>query len=425
MESVFYVIGFLIVIILIMKVLRFHLLSVVYLFISFYSLTIILTVPYFYFYEAKISMYNFDFISESLFLETINFHLLALLCFCIGVFIYYDFSGVKARITLNKSFDNVLKINFSGNSDTLKMIAHAGIFLVVICCMWSYGLEIFYRDTYIPSGNMIIVTAMKLSSLLLTIVLGLLYKQSKWLSLFYFLIIFLIALGTGSRLSVLYIVLYTTLTYLVGKSRSIDKLLLSINFVLSFLFLCFLISLRPLEHHGIIPYMSSLFNSPEALGETIAFNVYYSFIFGIFVTAETITENTAEWNNIYVSLNPLPGKWIGWYEIAPKLRSNIHAPFSFNGEIFTFGRTFTAAFFTILGLIFADLEHKIRCFFQSKRKLIGFLLSFLLILFIMFSFEYNLRSTVRYIYYAYFIILIYNFFGRYKFKMNTAIKSSK
>lgn len=425
MEIAIYIISLLFVIPLIVKFLKFQLLSGVYLFIIFYLFTTLLSVIYYFYYDNKFSLYNFDFISTSLFLETISYHLLAVLAFCIGVLLYYDFSRSKARNILNTSFSDVLKINFSGSSDILNSIAHVTFFIIIFCCVFSYGSEIFYRDAYIPTGNLIFVTIMKLASIVLTIVLGLLYKNKKGLSLFYFFTIFIIALGTGSRLAAVYIILFSLLIFLTGKSRMKDKIIFGLNILLTFLFVCFLISLRPLEHHGLIPYITSLFDSPEAFLDTIAFNFYYSFIFGIFVTAETITKNAADWNNIYVSLNPLPGKWIGWYEIAPQLRSNIHAPFSFNGEIFTFGKGFTTCFFIFLGIIFSDLEYRMRRFFKKEKKLIGFLIAFLMALFILFSFEYNMRSTIRYIYYSYVIILIHNFLAPYKFKLSSHVKVFK
>ncbi|WP_438961153.1 hypothetical protein [Nonlabens sp.] len=351
--------------------------------------------------------------------------MLAVLAFCVGVLFYYDFSKPNTRLTLNSSVSNVLKFSFSGNTDLLNTMTHIIFMVIILCCALSYGLEIFYRDDYIPTGNLIFVTVMKLASMVLTILLGLIYNQNRWLSFSYFLIIFMIALGTGSRLAAVYIVLYSLLIFLTGKSTLKNKLIFGLNIVLTFLFVCFLISLRPLEYHGLIPYVTSLIVTPEAFLDTIAFNFYYSFIFGIFVTAETITENAVDWNNIYVSVNPLPGKWIGWYDVAPKLRSNIHAPFSFNGEIFTFGKAFTIFFFIILGIVFSDLEYRMRWFFKHKKKLLGFLIAFLMALFILFSFEYNMRSTIRYIYYAYITILIHKMMNNYKFKLSSLVDVTK
>jgi hypothetical protein len=36
---------------------------------------------------------------------------------------------------------------------------------------------------------------------------------------------------------------------------------------------------------------------------------------------------------------------------------------------------------------------------------------------VVYSFEYNLRSTMRYLYYALFVLLIYQILGRYVYKM--------
>ncbi|MBT8273431.1 MAG: hypothetical protein KJO77_06475, partial [Bacteroidia bacterium] len=110
---------------------------------------------------------------------------------------------------------------------------------------------------------------------------------------------------------------------------------------------------------------------------------------------------------IYISLNPLPGGMIGWYKYAPDLRLNPFAPFTLHGQVFNMGITFTSLFFLILGLIFAHFERIIRNYLVANQRGISFVLVLLLSLFLFYSFEYYLRSAVRYIYYAYFIWFFY------------------
>lgn len=389
--------------------------SPIYLYLIFYSLTIILSTLYFYYYEDKISLYNFDSIKESFFIKIINFHLLALIAFCIGVFIFYDFSKKRVRQLYNTSFSKTLSLKYEIPNSFYPLI-HTLLAIIVFLCAFSYGNKIFFRENYLIEKNTTFITLMKLLSFVAILVLGLIYRKRKILSIVYFFIIITIAIGTGSRQAVIYSIVYTLLIYMSSKTKFIDKIVLSFNVLLSFILLSYLMTLRSLEFHGLHPYILSLFDDSEKLTASMSFNIYYTFIFGIFVSAKTLAENLPVWSNIWISLNPLPGKWVGWYEIANNLRANIYAPYSANGEVFTMGKIVTFIFFTLTGIILSYFEFRIRSFFSKGNRIFGFLIALFCVLFIVFSFEYNLRASIRYLYYAFFIILIYDFISKYKFK---------
>jgi hypothetical protein len=169
----------------------------------------------------------------------------------------------------------------------------------------------------------------------------------------------------------------------------------------------FVMGLRNLPEHGLIPYLTSIFKSNSELRYSIAFNTYYTFVFGVFATIRTINEATQDWNVILVSLNPLPGTLAGWYDYAPLLRLNKFAPYTLHGQIFNMGLTFTCLFFSFIGLIFSFFEKIIRKFLIENQRGISLIIVLLLSLFLFYSFEYYLRSAFRYIYYAYFILILY------------------
>lgn len=402
------------------KILRFNLMSPIYLYLIFYLITVALSLSYFYFYDDKISLYNFDYIKETVFLNTINYHLLALVGFSLGIIIFYDLSSKKVRQYFNMSFSRTFSLKYEIPKSLYPAI-HLSIFLVIFFCAFSYGNKIFYREDYLIEKNTSFITLMKLLSFVSILFLGLIYRKRKSLSLFYFFIILIIAIGTGSRQAVVYTIVYTLLIYMSGNTKAIDKFILGLNVFLSFLLLSYLITLRSLEYHGLQPYIYNLFEEPDKLADSMAFNIYYTFIFGIFVSAKTLVENTPQWSNIWISLNPLPGKWVGWYEIANNLRANTFAPYSANGEVFTMGKIFTVIFFTFTGVVISYFDYKVRKFFANGVRVMGFLIALFSILFIVFSFEYNLRASIRYLYYAFFIILIYDFISKYKFKYKSNI----
>lgn len=402
---------------LISKVVKFALISPIYIYILFYGLCITLTTLYYYYYEDKISIYNFDFIKSSLFLQAITFHLLAVASFCIGVLLYYDGSTKDVKKMFNKSLKGTLKFSYALPPSILPLI-HVFIVTIILLCALSYGELLFFREDYLIEKNTSIITLMKLLSFVTVLMLGVSYKKQKWLSIGYFTIIILIATGTGSRLGVIYALVYALLIFMSTKSTLASKLGLVVNGILSFVYLAFLTSVRPLEFHGIVPYFSSIFGNETDVVSNLEFNIYYTFIFGIFVTSKTLVGNATDWGTIAISLNPLPGKWVGWYEIAGTLRANKYAPYTANGEVFTMGRIFTFLFFTVIGLAFGYLEHQMRKLFLSGSKVFGFIVSILCVMFVIYSFEYNLRSSVRYIYYALVVLLVYNFIGKYRYKMS-------
>lgn len=407
---------FLFLLILITRVVKFNIISPIYIYLMFYIIALGLSVPYYYYFEDKVSLYNFDFITTEQFDLAVTYHLIALIAFCIGVLIYYDFSRVKTKLLLNKSFVKSLFINPNIQVNILPAI-HVIMFIIILFCGITYGKQIFYREMYLVDGNRTLITLFKLLSFVATLMLSIVFRKNKVIALFYFTTIMLIGIGTGSRLAFVYLAVFALLIYQTSKNTTKDKIILVLNIMLSFIFLSFLMTLRMLPDHGILPYLSSVFNNSKAVGDSIVFNTYYSFIFGVFVSAKTLMENMPDWNNILIAVNPVTGNMAGWYEIAPNMRLNRFAPMSANGEVFTMGKTFTFIFFTVIGVIFTYFETQMRKFFKNKKRVIGFIIALLSILFVGMSFEYNLRSTMRYIYYITFVIVVAGYLSRYSYKI--------
>lgn len=383
-------------------------------------LALILTVPYYYYYDDKVSLYNFDFITAAQFTDAIFYHLIAMNAYCFGILLFYQFSGSKTKQLLNKPFGKSLFLKPDINFNLFPAI-YTLIGIILLFCGISYGTDIFYREEYLVEGIRMLTTLFKLLSFIVILMLAISYRKNKWLSSFLFSLVVLIAIGTGSRLAFVYVIVFALLLYQTSKNTTRDKLIFGRNILFSFFFLVFIMTLRRLPNHGIIPYVASVFNNSSELGDSAVFNVYYTFIFGVFVSAKTLMENTADWSNIIVSVNPVTGSMAGWYDVAPKMRLNKFAPMSAHGEVFTMGKIFTIVFFTITAMIFSYFETYMRSFFKKGKRVLGFIVALLSILFVALSFEYNLRSTVRYIYYIGFVVLLGHYLGNFKFKLGKVI----
>lgn len=391
----------------IQKIVRFYLLSQVYLYLFFYIIAVVLSTLYYYFYEDKISLFSLDFINNELFVETLKYHILSLIAFSLGVIIYYDLVNKKVKLLFNQSFSRVLYFRYK-LPDKTKWVIVGLLFLIMTLYALTYGGKIFYREEYLISNYRALQTLIKLLSFITAVMLGVIYTENKKLSVLAFLALLIFTVGTGSRISFLYLIVYVILVFQAKGNTFKNKLTLFINLIVSFLFLSYIMTLRGNDSHGIYPYLLSVFEDKSKLFDSVVFNIYYSFIFGIFVSAKTMITNIPDWNNVIISLNPITGDLAGWYDISNKMRIYPIVPFSSNGEIFTMGKLFTFVFYLFLGIITTYFDYKTRSFFSIGKRVKGFIIVILFILYIVYSFEYNLRSSFRYIYYIFFMILIFS-----------------
>jgi len=403
----FLIILFFLELLVLFKIVKFYLLSQVYLYVLFYSFTIVLSTLYYYYYDDKIMLFKLDAISNNLFLETIKFHLLALVAFCFGVIVYYDVSKPQIKRVLNQSFSKVLfhKYLLPKKLDLVISILFGAIIALYAT---TYGTGVFFREEYLIVNGRAFQTITKLLSFVLSILLAFNYTKNKFLSISAFIVLLLLTVSTGSRISFLYFVMYVFLIFQSQGNTLKNKMILFLNLIFSFLFLSYIMTLRHNNMHGIIPYLGKLFDSRSDFMESFNFNIYYSFIFGIFVSAKTIFLNTPNWSNIFISLNPVTGNFAGWYDIYKTLRIHPIVPFSSNGEIFTMGSSFTFLFYSVLGSIISYFDYRTRLFFSVGKRILGFIIVILFVLHIVYSFEYNLRSSFRYIYYIYIVLFMFS-----------------
>lgn len=390
---------------LLIKILKYFILSPIYIYTLFSLTVIILSLGYYYYFENKFSIFYMPRIEEDTFLSVIEHYTIALNAFLFGVIIRYEFLRKKNKVLFNKKFTKLLFIKYQ----LPKYIANVSIvtlFIIVILYFLTFGKGIMYRVDYLPETNKLLTLIIKVITFLEIILLGLIYNKQKKLSITLFVFLTILSLTTGSRSVFLFYVIFILLIFISGKNTFFNKLIFFVNLFLAFVFLAFIMQLRNLENHGLIPYLGSIGTSGADFIRSFFFNVYYSFIYGVYVTIGTLRKAQFDWNIIWVNINPLPGSIAGWYKYADKMRINTYVPFSLHGRVFKMGSTFTFFYFFLTGLLFSYFEILVRKMFVKNKRIVALLIVILLILHIIYAFEYNMRSSFRYFYYVLFVVFI-------------------
>ena len=387
------------------RILKYFLLSPIYLYVTFSLVSIVLTVGYFYFFENKFSLFSLDKVSEIAFLSTIKMYLTALITFIFGVIVFYDLSTKKVKSFFNRSYTSSLFFTYTLPKRT-KNITGIIFFIIIALYFITYGKGIFIRNVYLPETSRSLTIIIKILSFIEILLLGLIYREKKILSTLYFIFLMIISIGTGSRSVFLFFILYVVLVFISNGNTLLNKVRFSIHLIISFIFLAYIMQLRQLGLHGVIPYLKSIGSSQGDFYRSFLFNIYYSFVYGVFVTIRTIQEAKLDWHIILVNINPLPGKLAGWYTYAQDMRINKFVPYSLHGRVFKTGLPFTIIYFFSTGLLFSYFENKIRNLLNDNKRIVAFILTFILVLHIVYAFEYNMRAAVRYFYYAFFIIIM-------------------
>lgn len=393
---------------------KFSLFSPLVLFYIFFLLSIVLSVAYHYWmpYDWKFNIAGTDRINNAQLWVSIDVFVRMLIYFSVGVLFYkYAFN---VRKNTGFKFDLKIKLppiktNYLVNA-ALALIVFETILLYIL-----YGKEIFIRDTYAVDYNKLGVMLLEYSLLFLMFIGSLLYKEKRALSRMIALFVTLLCIGFGSRMATIYLLVYffVIFTLYLTKKQKFFYVLFGIPLIL--LFFGYNLSLRFSKTHGLSPYLYLPFSDSSKIIKNTFFNIYYTLVFGVFATFKTLVKYPFNYDYLITSLNPSPGFLTDWYIIFKKLRINHYAPFTGIGEIFSYP-TIAFFFYFIVGMIFSHSERFIQKLFMNKKIGAGFILFLLTSAFIPFSFEYNLRSSVRFLYYAMTFMMMLNLFSKIKIK---------
>lgn len=394
---------------------KFSLFSPLVLFYVFFLLSIIFSTAYHYWvpYSWKFNIAQLDKISNSEFWETIRVFVRMLIYFSVGVLFYkYVFNVGK-----NSDFKFDLKVKLPPiKTNHLVVASFSLIVLDVILVSALYGKEIFIRDTYSVDYSKLGLMLLEYSLLFLIFIGGVLYKEKRAFSRIIALFVTLLCIGFGSRMATIYLLVYFFVIFILYLSRKRKTIYLIFGLPFILLFFGYNLSLRFSENHGLGPYLYLPFSSSSEILKNTFFNIYYTLVFGVFATFKTLVKYPLNYDYLLTSLNPSPGFLTNWYTIFEDLRINPYVPFTGIGEIFSYPKI-AFFFYFFIGLFFAHSEKIVQKLFLNKKIIFGFILFLLTVAFVPYSFEYNLRSCVRFIYYAMIFALIQRFLTKFKFKL--------
>lgn len=382
--------------------------SPVDLFVIYYALVVFFTLLYQNFipYHLKINMYNFDRISDDKFAFTTNVFAIMIIMFVLGTFVYKTVNKRQySALQFTPLQFNTTKI--SSKSDVLQKLMFALLLLALVLVFMDYGLEFFSRPKYLPKKASTFKTIYQVSFVFISFLAGILFHKNKKNSILAMVITLLVGIAMGSRFASVNLILYGITIFVFIKTR-FSKIFFLIWFtIFVFFFFGFNISLRSeTKVHGLLPYAILVLEKPEILYLYALKNAYYSFIFGYYATADTIKEyGFYSWDILWTCLNPLPGRMTNWYGLVDRMRSNIYAPFTAIGELAKY-KGFFIIYYFLIGYYFAKVDFFIKSSFQNKKYSLPVLHLLLLSMFVIFSFEYNLRSSNRYIYYSIFLFAL-------------------
>ncbi|MDH6181875.1 hypothetical protein M2152_002057 [Microbacteriaceae bacterium SG_E_30_P1] len=208
---------------------------------------------------------------------------------------------------------------------------------------------------------------------------------------------YFVSLGTR-RLALMPILLL--LSYALARRGAVRPLAVMIATIAALVLLTLPLYFRSLPSHGLIPHLNAL--GSFSIGADNLSASFNNILAGFKITAMTgFGRPHIGIDAFWVSINPITGDSVGWSQIAPSLRLNRFTPYSGLGELINLGST---VFVVSLGLIGLALGNIQRINDKLFTTLIGRLFAIgtlgLTFIFVIQSTQYNLRSNLRYLYFA-------------------------
>lgn len=377
-----------------------------YTYVFFLIASLASSILYYYFANDRINLFDAESKTDNeMFLNILMYFSIALNFFLGGVMFFYAFSS-KRIFSISEPV--IYKKASHSNSSLVLTVSLYVTSLILLLTV--YGDGFLFRHSYIPEEQANAAGAILLSIIVFVVVLmlGRLYERNKNASTAMFLVLIMMNITTGSRRIFIYMMLYL-FSILPSLKRSLYTNLFILFYLLfSVVMLLYVIQLRHLSDHGLIPYLAFFWEGVVNSVGQLYFITYYLLVYGFFAASLTVQSGVVSWGSTLVALNPLPGGLAGWHDLADTMRINKFSPFTLYGEVFSMGIVFTAAFFFMLGIVFLGMEKFIRkLYFIYNKKYFSFFIFLFLLLFVMYSYEYNFRSGMRLLYYSVLMIFLY------------------
>lgn len=210
-------------------------------------------------------------------------------------------------------------------------------------------------------------------------------------------VMYLFAVGT--KFSAITLLLYLIASYSRDKKISIGKLFAFLFVPILFVLVLFQ---RLVSDYGVATIFDgfSVFLYSGEMAIELALGVIIS---PIYITAETLAMRRTELSLLLLELNPLPGSMVGWYLEAESQRVNISIPFNALGTLGAYSYSFVFIYGFISSLTVGLFEKSSQAIVGGYAKVGALAISFLHLGLV---YQYNLRSSFRWIYYCLIICTI-------------------
>lgn len=169
--------------------------------------------------------------------------------------------------------------------------------------------------------------------------------------------------------------------------------------IIAFLIVPIPLSLRRLNEYGLIPFFAAIFSGGvdwSGMANSLM-NIFFSLPLAAYIKSLP----RLGYAHFIMSINPMPGWFVGWYQVASEFRVNKYIPYSGLGELMNYGWAALSAYYGVVGSLLTFLETKARLSKEPHKRFVVIAFG---MLFAIFSVQYNLRSCTRLIYYS---VIIY------------------
>lgn len=298
------------------------------------------------------------------------------------------------------------------NLNGLLLIGSAALCMITLA---SSGKSLWQRSEYITeavsnSGILGLISQLTIGAV---IVLGYLSATGRPAMRIASIIVLmgyvLIFFGAGSRKLALVPILFVVGMIAAKRGRRVVPIILAALLALYLLQLP--LYLRGLPSHGVLPYLNMLpgFFDFDAGWAAVMKNLLFSF--GI-IGSTAFQQDQISADIFWMSVNPAPGSWVGWYDQAASLRVNPYTPYAGVGELGNHGYAYTIAYYLCAGAVLGMMDRAINRLMAQNSGLLGLALLGLSGLFLLYSFQYNLRASSRMLVYSMIAAVILTWIGQ-------------
>jgi hypothetical protein len=282
-------------------------------------------------------------------------------------------------------------------------------FLILINITLMYGVlgsDFLQRQTYhdLLGEN---ATLMLISKAAILVSIILIHGHSSIIpALRWFLIFFLVTLSLNysSVMSSGYVLAIMVYDFMIFGRRSISRTVAYI--IITMIVMMCAVYFRGLDEQGILNYLTN-FQLDDYL-ELSGFTLYYIWPFSTYVSLATEALYEPTLMATIIMLNPLPGALAGWPSISESMVVQFNVPYSTIGMVFATGTWFAIAFYFALGFIFGYFDRTVAYLLNRQSKLLPLIIVTLGCYITILHAAWELRSTMRIIYYCTIVALLIN-----------------